>query len=284
MSAEVPGPRGPALAPEVASKVVEPAPEPFRRLVEVIAQLRSPGGCPWDREQTHESLARYLLEETYEVLEAIDTKDPQALREELGDVLLQVVLHAQVAADSGAFTITDVVSGLRTKLVTRHPHVFGDVKVSRSDEVLANWEKSKRAQKGTSVMHGIPSAMPALSRAAKLVRRAAQTGFDWSSADAAAAKLDEELSELHEEMARDDPRADRLEAEVGDVLLAAVALSRKVGVEPETALRRSADLFRRRFDAMEEMAAADGRELESLSQRDWAEYWDKAKGLEDSIA
>lgn len=265
------------LAPDVRERVVEPSAEAFRRLVAVMAKLRSPTGCPWDREQTHETLARHLLEETYEVLEAIDRGDLDALREELGDLLLQVLFHSELAFEQRSFVIADVCDELRAKLVRRHPHVFGDVAVSGAEQVLANWERLKREDKGTGVMEGVPPAMPSLARAAKLSRRAAQVGFDFATVEAAAADVDGELAELHEELVRDDPSPARVEAELGDVLWAVANLGRKLGVEPETALRRSVDGFSHRFTAMERFAAADGRELESLSPAEWAEYWDQAK-------
>lgn len=249
----------------------------FRDVVEVMATLRSPDGCPWDREQTHQTLARHLLEETYEVLEAIDAGDLDGLREELGDLVLQVVFHAQLAAEAGAFDAADVLDGLRNKLVRRHPHVFADATVTGADHVLANWERAKRDEKGTGVMEGVPAAMPALARAAKLSRRAAQVGFDWPTVEACARDVDEELAELHEELVAQSPSSDRIEAELGDVLFAVATLARKLGVEPETALRRSTEAFARRFAAVEAMAAAAGRELESLSDADWSEYWESAK-------
>lgn len=265
------------LPPEVVRDVVEPSGDAFRRLVAVMAKLRSPTGCPWDREQTHRTLARHLLEETYEVLEAIDTDDLDGLREELGDLVLQVVFHAELAHSEEAFTISDVLDDLRAKLIRRHPHVFGEMDVSGADEVLANWEKLKRAEKGTGVTEGIPKAMPALARASKLAKRAGQVGFDFPSTEAAARKVDEELSELHSELADPAASPERLEHEVGDVLFALAVLARRVGVEPETALRRTADRFADRFAQMEAMASEAGRDLESLSVGEWAEYWERTR-------
>ncbi len=265
------------LRPEVVRDVVDPAGPAFAALVAVMAKLRSPTGCPWDREQTHSTLARHLLEETYEVLEAIDSGDLGGLREELGDLVLQVVFHAYLAYEQDAFTIAGVCDDLRAKLIHRHPHVFGDARLEGAEEVLANWERLKRAETDRGVMEGIPGAMPALARAAKVAKRAAQVGFDWPHLRARLDDVREELDELSTELERDDPDAARVESELGDVLFAVASLARKADVEPESALRRSVEAFIRRFQAMEDMAAADGRELESLSADEWREYWERAK-------
>jgi MazG family protein len=242
-----------------------------------MAKLRAPDGCPWDREQTHESLARHLLEETYETLEAIDRGDLDNLREELGDLLLQVVFHAEIAEEERAFGIADVVESLRAKLIHRHPHVFGDVVVSGADEVLANWEASKRKEKGTGVMDGIPAAMPALARAAKVHRRALQVGFRWRGIEGFLEKLDEELGELRAEL--DAPTRDdgRIESELGDVLFMIASLAQHLDVEPETALRKMLERFEGRFRAMERLATSEGKGLESLSGEEWGRYWEQAK-------
>lgn len=268
-------PRELGLPDRVVDEVVDPAADAFARLVAVQAKLRRPDGCPWDREQTHDSLARHLLEETYEVLEAIDDGDLAGLREELGDLVLQVVFHAYLAYEEDAFTVADVLDDLRAKLVHRHPHVFGDVEVNQADEVLANWERIKREEKGRGVMEGVPRALPALARAAKLSRRAAQVGFDWPTADGAREKVLEELDELTEEAA-DGADPDRVTDELGDLLFAVASWARKLGVEPETALRRASGRFAERFASMEAEAAAAGRELESLSPDEWTGYWDRA--------
>ena len=258
------------LDPDVTERFVDPSADAFRRLVAVMAKLRSPTGCPWDREQTHATLARHLLEETYEVLEAIDDGDPSSLREELGDLVLQVVFHSEIAFEEGTFTIADVLDELRAKLVRRHPHVFGDEQVSGADEVLANWEAAKRAEKGAGVMEGIPSAMPALARAAKVGRRAAGVGFELADGR-------EDLADVLAALQTDEPDGDRLEEQFGDVLFAVARLGRRLGVEPESALRRAVVAFEHRFSAVEAMASADGRPLESLSQDEWRRYWERAK-------
>jgi tetrapyrrole methylase family protein/MazG family protein len=237
-------------------------------LVRVMARLRGPGGCPWDREQTHRSLARHLLEETHEVLEAIDADDRDRLREELGDVLLQVVFHAQMAADEHAWDVDDVAQGIVEKLVRRHPHVFGDVEVSGPDEVLVNWERIKAEEKGDRhVEDDIPPTLPALARASKVQRRAAGWGFDWRTKEGALAKLREEVDELAE------ASPEEAEDELGDVLFAAAALARKLGVDPESALRRTTTRFAERYEAMRARARAEGVDLETLSEDELLVYF-----------
>jgi MazG family protein len=233
------------------------------QLVRVMARLRGPGGCPWDAEQTHASLARHLLEETHEVLAAIDDGDLPAVRDELGDLLLQVVFHAQISAgvaDDGArWDIDDVAQGLVDKLVRRHPHVFGETEVSGADEVLVNWERIKVSERGGeqgNLEDDIPASLPALARASKVQRRAAGFGFDWRTREAALAKLREELAEL--EAAATPEEA---EAELGDVLFAAAAVARRIGVDPESALRRTTSRFADRYEAMRTRAEREGVDL-----------------------
>jgi MazG family protein len=226
-------------------------------------RLRSPGGCPWDAEQTHQSLARHLLEETHETLEAIDRGDLAALREELGDVLLQVVFHAEMAMQSGRFDIDDVAEGITSKLIRRHPHVFGDVEVGSAAEVLVNWERLKAEEKGEQpVEHDIPATLPALARAAKVQRRAAGVGFDWRTKSAALAKVREELDEL------ESAGPDEVDAELGDVLFAIAALARRLNVDPESALRRATTRFGERFDRMTAAARDEGVDLSTLPEEE----------------
>jgi MazG family protein len=267
----------PVVDPKVEAGFVVPSGDAFRDLVRVMAKLRAPDGCPWDAKQTHDSLARHLLEETYEVLEAIDANDLAGLREELGDLVLQVIFHSEIAYEEGAFTVADVLDDLRAKLIKRHPHVFGDVEVSGSDEVLANWEKIKRSEKGTGVLEGIPKALPALARAAKVHRRALQVGFRWQGLEGFLDKLDEELAELRAELHAPSREVARIEEELGDVLFMVASLAQHLDVEPETALRQMLDRFTTRFEAMEGQAQAEGRELESLSPSEWQGYWERAK-------
>jgi MazG family protein len=268
----------PQLDPRVEREFVEPSADAFRELVRVMAKLRSPDGCPWDQKQTHTSLARHLLEETYETLEAIEAGDLQALREELGDLVLQVVFHSEIAFEEGAFGVADVLDDLRAKLVHRHPHVFGEVEVSGADEVVTNWETIKREEKGrSSVLEGIPKAMPALARAAKVHRRALQVGFRWQGIEGFLDKLDEELAELRRELDAPDRDIERVESELGDVLFMIASLAQHLDVEPESALRGMLERFEGRFRAMETAAARDRRPLESLSGEEWGRYWEQAK-------
>ncbi len=254
----------------------------FGRLVEIIARLRAPGGCPWDREQTHESLKRYLLEEAYEALEAIDASDPDKLCEELGDVLIQVVLHAQLAAEQQQFDIEQIARRTARKLIWRHPHVFGRVKVSGSGEVLANWERLKRrepsASSRTSVLDGIPRALPALQQAVKIQKKVARVGFDWSDARGPLAKVREELGELEEAQAQGEQEA--IEAELGDLLFALANLARFLQADPEDALRRANERFATRFRAMERLSAERGLQLADLSLAQMDELWEQVKGEE----
>jgi len=233
--------------------------------VKVQAWLREPDGCPWDREQTHRTLARHLLEETHELLAAIDDDDDGAMRDELGDLLLQVTFHAQIAADEGRWDIDDVADGLIGKLIHRHPHVFGDVDVTGADEVLVNWEKLKAEEDGgrKGVNDGIPASLPALARAAKVQRRTAGWGFEWRSVSGAVAALREELGELEEATSPENA-----EEEVGDVLFATVAVARKLGVDPESALRRTIAGFAERYERFVVLAAERGVDVETASEGD----------------
>ena len=231
-------------------------------LVRVMARLRGPGGCPWDREQDHRSLARHLLEEAHEVLDAIDGDDPGRLREELGDLLLQVVFHAQMAADAGTFDVDEVADGIVGKLIRRHPHVFGDVEVESAAEVLTNWERIKTEEKGEhGVDEDIPATLPALARAAKVQRRAAGHGFEWRSTGSALEALREEVDEL---AGAADPA--NAEEEIGDVLFATVAVARTLGVDAESALRRTIRGFAGRYERFTELLRERGVDLDSLSE------------------
>ncbi len=242
-------------------------------LVRVMARLRGPGGCPWDREQDHRSLARHLLEETHEALEAIDADDRDLLREELGDVLLQVVFHAQMAADDGAWDVDDVAEGIVRKLIRRHPHVFGEVEVSGADEVLVNWERIKAEEKGPKALEDdIPASLPALARAAKVQRRAGGWGFEWRSVGSALEALREEVGELE---AHTD--ADNAEEEIGDVLFATVAVARKLGVDAESALRRTIRGFASRYERFSELLQRDDLDLETMPEAEIRELFRRAR-------
>jgi len=244
-------------------------------LIRVQARLRAPHGCPWDREQTHRTLARHLLEETHELLEAIDAGDDDAMRDELGDLLLQVTFHAQIAAEDGRFDIDDVADGLVAKLVHRHPHVFGDVAVADADEVLVNWEKLKAEETGgrKAVDEDIPATLPALARAAKVQRRAAGWGFEWPTLEDALAKVREEVDELAD--AHGDP--DRADEELGDVLFAVVGVARRLGLDAESALRRATTTFAARFEATAALAEARGLDMTALAPEELVSLYEEAR-------
>ena len=242
----------------------------------IVAQLRATGGCPWDREQTHASLRGGLLEEAYEVVEAIDLNDDENLREELGDLLLQVVFHAQIAAEEGRFDFDAVARGISEKLIRRHPHVFGDDQCADSAAVLKRWDEIKRAEKGDaprSALDGIPGSLPALMRAEKVQKKAAKVGFDWSETAPVVAKVREELSEVEE--AGDDPV--KLEEEIGDLLFATVNLARKHKVDAEVALQGATAKFMKRFHSVEAIAADRALVLEKLSLAELDVIWDEVK-------
>jgi len=265
-----------------AALYLPPIPEAHRRadyadFIRVIARLRAPDGCPWDRQQTHASLKRYLLEETYEALEAIDAGDAERLCDELGDVLLQIALHAQIAAEAGDFTERDVVDRITEKMIRRHPHVFGDVDVADADEVLRNWEAIKRGEspERQSLLDGVPASLPALLRASDLSRRAAKVGFDWPSLAEVWAKACEELAELEAELPAGD--ASRRAEELGDVLFTLVNVARWTEVDPEDALRQAAARFERRFREVERLAAAERHDLRALDLAALDALWVRAK-------
>lgn len=256
-------------------------------LVEVMQRLLAPDGCPWDRKQTHDSLGRFLIEEAYEVIDAVAQKDYDALCEELGDVLLQIVFHSLLASQCGAFDIDDVVHTVTAKMKRRHPHVFGTVEADDEQAVLRNWEAIKRMEKAIrgdsasedkSLLSGIPRQLPALMLAEKTQKKAAQVGFEWDSVAGAWAKLEEELQELTAAMATgtDEARTH----ELGDVLFALVNVARYLKIDPEDALRKTTDKFMRRFHYIEQSAARKGQTLSEMTLSEMDEYWDEAKKLE----
>jgi tetrapyrrole methylase family protein/MazG family protein len=267
----VPNEANPADAPSNVPDTPIPsraAGERVLDLLRVMHRLRGPDGCPWDLEQTHASLGRHLLEEAHETLEAIDAGDPDRLRDELGDLLLQVVFHSEMARQEGAFDVDDVAEGVVRKLIRRHPHVFGDVEVGSAAEVLVNWERIKAEERGQHPLDAeIPSSLPALARAAKVQRRAAGSGFDWRSFEGAVEKVREELAELEAEASSEGP-PERIEEELGDLLFAVAALGRRLDLDPETALRKATRRFGERFERMREQAARDGVSLENLGEDD----------------
>jgi tetrapyrrole methylase family protein/MazG family protein len=245
-------------------------------LVVVVRRLRSPQGCPWDREQTHASLRAAMLEEAYEVLEAIDEMSMAKLREELGDVLLQVLMQSEIAEEAGDFSLGDVADAVRDKLVRRHPHVFGDSKVSGADEVLRNWDALKAREYGReSALDGVQRSLPALQWAWSLQRRAANVGFDWRDVDGPLEKIREELDEL-----RQASTLEEREAEFGDLLFTMVNVARKLGINPEDALRGTTGRFEARFRTMEAQARGDGRALRDMAIDELDSYWEAAKRKE----
>ncbi|ULA60275.1 MAG: Nucleoside triphosphate pyrophosphohydrolase [Nitrospira sp.] len=276
--------------------------ERFDKVVAIMARLRAPGGCPWDRKQTHESLKPYLIEETYEALDTIDRRDFPKLKEELGDVLLQVLFHSQIGTEAGTFTMDDVLQELGDKLVRRHPHVFGDAASGaqslNSDQVVHRWEDIKRAErkhagKPDSVLHDIPQALPALLRAYQTQVRAARVGFDWPDSPQGLAdvlgKVEEEIGELREAVSDtaaasqppSEPTAD-MAAELGDLLFSLVNLARHIKVNPEESLRQATNRFTARFQYLEHEAARNGRSVHDLTLAEMDHYWNEAKRLESA--
>lgn len=260
---------------------MKPGHTTFDELISIMRRLRGPGGCPWDAEQTHESLTRYLLEETYEVIEAIESGSPGHLKEELGDLLLQPVFHAAIAEESGAFTMDDVIRGLCEKLVRRHPHVFGDMHIADSSAQVENWEQIKKAEKGeerASAISGVPPHLPALLKAQKITEKAARVGFDWEHVDQVMAKVMEELHEFEEAMAAGDN--EHMEAELGDLLFAIVNLGRFLSINPEEALRKTIARFQLRFRYVEDSLHAEGRQMNTTPLADMDRLWEEAKQRE----
>ena len=247
-------------------------------LERIVAILRAPGGCPWDAEQTHGSIRRNFLEEAYEAVEAIDEKSPEHLKEELGDVLLQVVLHASMEEEEGNFDLNGVADGICKKLIYRHPHVFGEVEVSGTSEVLSNWEELKRKEKGqatnTDALSAVARSLPALWRAEKVQKKAHKAGFDWPDVSGALDKVSEETVELRQAVAE----GSNIEEELGDLLFAAVNVSRFVHADPEEALTRATDKFIDRFRQVEALAKAEGRAMEDMTLAELDALWERAKG------
>jgi MazG family protein len=260
----------------------------FEELVAVQARLRAPGGCPWDREQTHATLKTYLIEETYEVLDALENGNTKELSEELGDLLLQILFHADLALEAGAFDISNVIVGIRDKMIRRHPHVFCDVKAETADEVLKNWAQLKAKEKQAaqrksssgkpptvSAMDGVPRSLPALLEAYQLTRRASQVGFDWEDAQGIFEKLHEEIVEL--QVALENLTNSDIEEELGDLLFVCVNLSRFLGFDPEVVLKRANLKFKSRFQLMESEALKAGQRLSKLSKEDLEVLWEDVK-------
>ena len=248
-----------------------------RDLEEIVRILRAPGGCPWDAEQTQESIRRNFLEEAYEAVEAIDEKNPDHLKEELGDVLLQVLFHARMEQEAGRFNLDDVADGVCKKLIYRHPHVFGDVSVTGTGEVLTNWEELKRKEKGqatnTDALDAVARSLPALWRAEKVQKKAKKAGFDWPDISGALDKLSEELEELKTAVAE----GTNVEEELGDLLFSAVNVSRFLKADPEVALGKATDKFISRFAKVEALAAAQNQAMEGMALEELDKLWERAK-------
>ena len=253
----------------------------FDDLKKIITILRAPGGCPWDREQTHESIKKNFIEETYETVEAINKNNPDMLREELGDVLLQIALHCEMESEKGNFDINDVVSDLVTKLVVRHPHVFGDVKAENGEEALASWDNAKAKTKNIKMqsesMIKVPRELPALMRAQKIQHKAAKVGFDWENSEGAFEKLYEEIEELKMAMAQGNKA--ETENEFGDVLFSCVNISRFLKLDSEEALTSATDKFVKRFEIVEQLAQEEGTDMKSASLDELDRLWDRAKEI-----
>ena len=260
--------------------------ETFAAFVDTIAALRAPNGCPWDREQTHESIARNMIEEAYEAVDAIEQHDTTHLREELGDVLLQVVLQSQIAADAGEFTVADVCRDVNAKMIRRHPHVFGEAAAGSAEDVLSIWDNVKLAEKSAAdaqteepegLLDSVPASFPALLQAYKISRKAVAAGFEWDTVEDVWAKVEEEIAEFKQACRSYDAQAKELE--FGDVLFSLVNVSRKEGIDAETALRATCRKFRERWAFMEGAAWGQGKRIEELDMDEMQQLWDQAKML-----
>jgi len=257
----------------------------FDRLVAIMDRLRDPGGCPWDREQTLETLSGYLLEESYEVIDAISSGHPSELCDELGDLLLQIVFMAKIGSEKGWFTIDEVAASISEKMIRRHPHVFAETDVADADEVIRNWEaikgEERKKKNRTSVLDGVPSALPGLLKAYRMTQKAAAVGFDWEKAEDVVDKLHEEVAELEAEVrSRDEGRVQRVKQEMGDVLFAMANLARHLGVEPETAIQATNSTFERRFKGVEERVRESGKAMSGMTLDELDRFWDEVKADE----
>jgi tetrapyrrole methylase family protein/MazG family protein len=271
-----PAPRAPSAGPA------------FAKLVAVMARLRAPGGCPWDREQTHATLRTYLIEEAYEVLDALDSTDDVKFTEELGDLLLQVLFHAQIASEEGRFAISDVIREIYEKMIRRHPHVFGEKRAKDAAEVLRNWEIIKQQERRNksgqstaeaepaSILDGVPRTLPGLLEGLQLTRKASRIGFDWQNVDGIFDKLGEEASELRHALENKES-ASRIECEVGDILFVAVNLARFLDVDPEIAMKKASSKFSRRFHEMERLARHRGTTLAEIPRPEMESLWEQSK-------
>ncbi|MDP2754137.1 MAG: nucleoside triphosphate pyrophosphohydrolase [Nitrospirota bacterium] len=250
----------------------------FQELLKIMEALRSEKGCPWDKEQTRESLKPFIVEEAYELIEAIDESDPEKIKEELGDLLFQIVFQCQIAKENNEFKVSDVIEKISKKMIARHPHVFGKADYKTADEVLLHWEEQKKLEgkMRESILEGIPKTLPSLLRAHRLQKRAAGVGFDWEKVEDVLKKLDEELKEFKE--ALKTKRQDEIEDELGDIFFMLVNISRFVGVNPEDALRKTISKFIHRFRYIEMNAAEQGKKLSDMTLNEMDSLWDESKG------
>jgi len=251
----------------------------FNKLVDIMKKLRSPDGCPWDREQSYKDIATHTLEETYEVLDAIDRGDLNDLKEELGDLLLQIIFYSQIADEENQFNIDDVIEGISKKLIHRHPHVFGDTKANTSDEVVERWEMLKLKEGKKSVLGGVPKSLPALLKAYRIGEKASRIGFDWEDTEGILSKIEEEARELHEARKNQDPQ--KTEDEYGDLLFTLANIGRFLKIDPETALRKATNKFITRFQFMEKIISEKKKNIDSLTPDEWDNLWKKAKENEN---
>jgi MazG family protein len=249
--------------------------ESFSKLLKIVQRLLGPQGCPWDRLQTLDTLKPYIIEEVYEVIEAVEKKDPQQHKEELGDLLLQILFHAEIERKKGVFDIENVINSLINKLIQRHPHVFGDLKVKGEGEVLQNWERLKRKEGKSSVLQGIPKSIPALLKAFRVTEKAARVGFDWNHLSEVQGKVQEELNELNQAIKKREPK--QIEHEIGDLLFAVVNLARFLKTDPESALRIATSRFITRFEYIESVVQKRGQKLEDYSLEELDKLWQEAK-------
>lgn len=247
----------------------------FKEFVEIMSRLRKE--CPWDREQTHESISGNTIEEAYEVVQAIDDKDPEELKKELGDLLLHVAFHSVIAEDSGNFNIEDVIHAITEKLIRRHPHVFADGKASNTEEITQTWEAIKLSEGRKSVLEGIPQAMPALLRAHRIQEKAAKVGFDWEKKADVWKKVEEEIHELSHEVKHNDP--EKMEGEFGDVLFALINYARFIGINPENALRKTTTKFEKRFAYIEQKLAENNKKVTDSNLEEMDGYWNESKKI-----
>jgi len=244
-----------------------------------MKKLRSPDGCPWDREQSYKDIATHTLEETYEVLDAIDRGDLNDLKEELGDLLLQIIFYSQIADEENQFNIDDVIEGISKKLIHRHPHVFGDTKANTSDEVVERWEMLKLKEGKKSVLGGVPKSLPALLKAYRIGEKTSRIGFDWEDTEGILSKIEEEARELHEARKNQDPQ--KTEDEYGDLLFTLANIGRFLKIDPETALRKATNKFITRFQFMEKIISEKKKNIDSLTPDEWDNLWKKAKENEN---